>query len=268
MLLSSAVLSLMAVSSAGFSCPKSLPAISWSYVVTPKAGKEFRRVDVEVVTLEKVEVAVPDNRVYFTAQVTPDGFARVHIANKSNEHIEGLSIMQKLEGKLEGALRARRIVSKSPLIVEDFLRLAYTVEKDGIRINLPPIRPGEEIQLEYTMNAKILFQPQLLSPVAKSEKIQERVVRVHSFYFAPGQTRLGEKELEKLLMELSLLPAQGDFRLVVKGYADASGKRSVNARIARERATQVVNLLLKNSIACIEKDPQRQSLTGMSFDIR
>ncbi len=62
-----ALLSSLIVATPSLSCPVSLPKISWSYEVSPKVGREYRRVDVDIVKIEKVSSVLPDSRLSYKA---------------------------------------------------------------------------------------------------------------------------------------------------------------------------------------------------------
>ncbi len=171
------------VATPSFSCPEGLPRISWSYEVSSKRGKEYRRVDVEVVKIEKVSTVLSDKRLSYKASVSPDGSVKVEVYNKSAETIKDVVISQKLEGSFEGLVRARRILSRHPLIVEDFITAPYRVEGDNLYIGVPAIHAGEQLQLEYSVRASVIYRPSLISPVVRSEEVREKIVRRYSFYF-------------------------------------------------------------------------------------
>lgn len=256
------------VSTPSFSCPEGLPKLSWSYEVSHKKGKEYRRVDIEIVKSERVSIVIPDNRLSYKTSVSPDGFIRVEVLNNSNETIKDIIISQRLEGIFEGLVRARRILSRSPLIVEDFINAPYNMEEGKLYIGIPILHAGEQLQLEYSIKASIIYRPKLVSPVVKKEEVRERVVKSYTFYFPLGKTKLNDLIVERLIMEISLLPSGEDYRIRVKGYADSAGSLPVNERIAKERAMNLISLITSRSLACLEKHHYAESLTGTPLEAK
>lgn len=259
--------SLMAAATS-FSCPGDLPSISWGYEVSQKRGKEFRRVDVEIVRIERVSTLVPDSRLSYSVWTSPEGYVRVEIVNRSREAIRDVIISQRVEGGFEGTVRAKRILSRSPLIVEDFITAPYKIEGNNLYIGIPAMSAGEQLQLEYSINSHVVYRPYLASPVIRREELRERVVGKHSFYFSVGKTGLDVEAVERLMVELSLLPYGENYRVRVKGYADAVGRVDINERIAKERAMGLVNLLTRRNLACLEKQHYADVLTGTPLLVR
>ncbi|MCX8164692.1 MAG: hypothetical protein N3D14_04785 [Aquificaceae bacterium] len=245
-----------------------MPAVSWSYEVVPKKGIEYRRVDVQIVKLEKYQVYHPDSRISFKTHISPEGTVKIELANKSSEHLRDIIITQNIEGRLDGLVRARRMISKNPLIVEDFITAPYHMDGNQLYIGIPALSSGEELQLEYRVLSSVIYKPILASPTIKKDVVQERVVKKYSFYFPIGGVELDRRAIEKLLVEVNLLPLEDGYRIKVKGYADAIGRHSTNMRIARARAEGLANLMVRESLACLEKGHYAGSLTGTFREAR
>ncbi len=260
--------SLLMIYTPSFSCPNSLPKVSWSYEVSPKMGKEYRKVDVEIVKIERVSNILPDNRLSYATFVNPDGFVRVEVINKSNETIRDVVISHKLEGGFEGLVRARRVISKNPLIVEDFITAPYKLEGGNLYIGVPAIHAGEQLQLEYSVKASVIYRPRLVSPVVRNEETREKVVRKYSFYLPIGKVELRDKLIEKLMVEVNLLPSGEEYKIRVKGYADSVGNIHINKRIAKERAMNLVKVISSRNLACIENQRYADSLTGTPLEAK
>lgn len=265
---SAVFLSPLIIAPASFSCPKGLPKISWSYEVSPKRGKEYRRVDVEIVKIEKVSSILPDDRLSYKVFISPEGFIRVEVLNKSNETIRDVVISHRLEGSLEGLVKARRIISKNPLIVEDFITAPYKLEGKNLYIGVPVVHAGEQLQLEYSVKASVIYKPHLVSPVVKNEETREKVVKKYSFYFPIGKVELRDKFIEKLMVEINLLPSDEEYKIRVKGYADSVGNIHANERIAKERAMSLVKTLSTRNLACIENPHYADTLTGTPLEAK
>ncbi len=75
--------------------------------------------------------------------------------NKSNEPIRDVVISHRLEGSFEGLVRARRVLSRNPLIVEDFITAPYKIEGGNLYIGAPVIYAGEQLQFEYSVKSKV-----------------------------------------------------------------------------------------------------------------
>lgn len=249
-------------------CTSNLPQISWGYTVSKQRGKEYRRVDLEIIKLEKIQKVYPDQRVSLREYVSPDGFVKVEISSKSSEVLKNVVVTQKIDGQFDGFIRAKRILSKSPLIVEEYITAPYHIEKDMLYIGIPVIYPGEEMQLEYRVNASIIYRPTLTSPVIKRETIHENVVRRYSFYFSVGKVEADRSFFENLLVYMQNLPSDGEYRIRVIGYADSVGKRQINTIIAKERAKRVVSLLLRERVACLERQHYADTLTATPLDAK
>lgn len=256
------------IAPASFSCPNGLPKVSWSYEVSSRKGKEYRRVDVEIVKIEKVSSILPDSRLSYNVSLSPEGFIRVEVLNKSNETIRDVIIYHKVEGSLKGSVRARRIISRSPLIVEDFVIVPYKWENENLYIGVPAIHAGEQLQLEYSVKAPVIYRPRLVSPVVKNEETREKVVRKYSFHFPVGKVRLSDQVIEKLMAEVHLLPSGEEYKIRVKGYADSVGNIHTNERIAKERAMNLVKTLSTSNLACIENQHYADTLTGTPFEAK
>lgn len=251
-----------------FSCSEGLPRISWSYEVSQKRGKEYRRVDVEIVKTERVSSVLPDSRLSYKVSITPDGFVKIEVFNKSNETIKDVVISQKIEDGFEGFVRARRILSRNPLVVEDFITAPYKIEGGNLYIGVPSISAGEQLQLEYSVKASVIYRPSLISPVVKREEVREKIVKKYSFYFPVGRVKLDDFVIEKLMVEVGLLPTGKDYSIRIKGYADSVGSMHVNERIAKERAKNLVSILTNRNLACLEKQHYAEGLIGTPLEAK
>lgn len=251
-----------------YPCSGKLPRIRWDYEVSTKKGEKYRRVDIQIVKLERHEIVHPDSSISFKGEVSPQGFVKVELHNTSNKIVKDIIIAQTLEGSVDGLVKARRIVSKSPLVVEDFTTAPYHMENNRLYIGVPKMMPGEVLHLEYRAKASFIYKPVLISPSVRIEKVEEKVIRNYSFYFKPGQREVDAKFLEKLLMEVRLLPEEGNYTIKVRGYADASGSYRVNSGLARERAERLVNHMLKESVACLERQFYAEGLTGTPLEAK
>ncbi|MCS6998178.1 MAG: hypothetical protein NZL86_02135 [Aquificaceae bacterium] len=250
------------------SCTESMPRVSWDYEVSPKKGKEYRRVDIHILKVERYQTLHPDSRLFLRSEVSPSGYVRVEVSNGSGETISNIVITQALEGSIEGLIRGRRILSRSPLLVEDFVTAPYNMERNKLYIGVPKLMPGETLQLEYRVLASFIHRPVIASPIVKKERVEEKVVGSYSFYFEQGKTRVDKKFLEKLMMEVSLLPFEGEYEIRVKGYADASGPYRISSNLARKRAEQLVSHMLSGSVACLKNYFYAKGLTGTPIETK
>lgn len=264
----SSLISAILLSSSLYACPTSLPQVSWEHMVVSKKGKEYRKVEVEFIKVEKEQVVLPDERVYFESYASPEGYVSVKLKNKSGTIIKDIIIAQKIERSFDSFVKVKRIISRSPLIVEDYLSAPYNMERNTVYIGLPKLGPNEEVVLEYKVSSGVVYSPKLLSPVVKIERKREWVVNKYVFYFKAGETRIEEKAFERLAMYVHLLPYGDNYMIKVKGFADATGKSHINERLARERAENLVKLLTQNNLACIEKKTYAGNLTGTDLEAR
>lgn len=241
--------------------------MSWDYEVSPQKSKEYRKVEVHVFNLEKYESFEPDRRISYRAQVSPDGYIRVEIANKGKEVISNIVLSQTVDGSIEGLINVRRIISKSPFVVEYSTLTAQNPEKGKFYITIPSLSSNEELFLEYRVVASFIQKPVLVSPAVKREGFRERLVGSYRLYFDKGKVKVEEGFVKKLLADIALLP-QGQYEIRVRGYADSTGNFLNNFALARKRAENLVRTLLKSEVACLERDHHIGGLTGTPLDIR
>ncbi|MEN3028856.1 MAG: hypothetical protein ABDH29_06545 [Aquificaceae bacterium] len=251
-----------------YPCSGKLPRIRWDYEVSTEKGEEYRRVDVQIIKVERYENIQPDSSLSFKAEINPQGFVKIELHNRSNRIVKDIIITQTLEGSVDGLVKAKRILSKSPLVAEDFITAPYHMENNRLYIGIARMMPGEVLQLGYRLQASFINRPILLSPVVKRERVEEKVIRNYTFYFKPGQSEVDIRSLEKLLMEVRLLPEEEEHIIRVKGYADASGPYRISSNLAKKRAEKLVNQMLIESVACIESYFYAEGLTGTPIEAK
>lgn len=252
-----------------FPCSLGTPRVSWSYEVSSRKGKEYRRVDVEIIEFTRTQVTERDPRILINSNLNPGGLVHVDLKNVGDNHIEDIVLLQVAKGIASGFIKARKILNRTPLIVEDFIMVPYRQEGENIYIGLASLKPGEHLLLNYKIDGYYLSPPSIVSPVIKKEKVQASLFKRYSIYFGPGQRKIDESLLiERIITDVSLLPYDREYRIRVKGYADSTGRRKVNQVIARERALWIVKSLLESKVACIDTPQRAESLIGSALEIR
>jgi len=244
-------------------CPAEQPlTVEIEARTTDKVGKFYRRADVLIfIPLRKQEVVsteVPLHSEFSLRELSKGRFnISIHLKNLSSEEIDGARIEQEVGGKefSVGNVKARRILSKNPYIFE-FLSLYPTdIRENRIIINLPPIRPSEELELSYTVETKHkVFEPKIAKPSRKVKKDKEIYVLVgkYSLIFDYGKVSTEDINLKNISQVIEGLKGI-NIKPVVRIIGVADGKRSSeesNNRVAKERAMFVAQKIFGQELAC------------------
>ncbi len=244
-------------------CPVDRPlSVEIEAKTTDKVGKLYRRADVLIFIpirgQEIVSVKVPLDVKFSIQKLGKNRFGiSMRLRNMSAEEVDGARVEQEVEGRefSIGDMKAKRIISKSPYIFE-FLNLYPTDIRDNtVIINLPSIRPSEELELNYTMETKSRpAEPRVTIPQRKERREREAYVLVgkYSLMFDYGKVSTQDINLENVSQVIEGLK-DINIKPVVRIVGVADGKRSSeesNNRVAKERAMFVAQKIFGQELAC------------------
>ena len=243
-------------------CPGTLNvALEMSSETVDKVGKSFRRADVFVfIPVEKKLIKKEVNILESEHEIQRIGDHLFHIdvsvKNRTSVVSEDAVLEQPVgEGSdIEGRIEAKRVISRMPFIFEPINLYPTDIKPGRIIIKLPTIKPGEELELSYTVRGEAG------KPVVKSSKKIEvesderlyMLVAKYSILFGYGKTDTEDVNLQNLREVVEGFKMAG-LKPVVKIVGVADGKTvniERNREVAKERARFVAKELLGENFAC------------------
>lgn len=247
-------------------CPTGgvLPALELTAQTVDKQGKFYRRADVLVfIPVEKKLLSKEVNRLQSLSEIVEEEEGlfgvNVKIKNVSNSIVEGAYVEQPLGkgSELVGSIRAKKVISKFPLIVEPLSLYPTDLTKDKAVIKLPSLKPGEELELMYSVRGA-LDKP--AKPVVKrggtyttnSEDRLYMLVAKYSVLFGYGKTKTKDPNLENLKELIEGFRIAG-LRPVIRVVGVADGKTKNpgrNLRVAQSRAHFIAREVFGEDYAC------------------
>ena len=251
-------------------CPPSLDvSLDMESRTVKSEGREYRRADILVfipVTTDQV-ISLPSLREEFTVEEAWKDHHRVRISvrNVTFQKVEGASLVQR-GNVVEDSIEARRIISRTPLIFEP-IHLFPTDMRDGyIVIKLPPIGPGESLEVSYLVRGPKVEKPRVVGgEVTKTKKVYMLVAK-YSVLFGFGRTRTEDINLRNAREVLEGLRSAG-LRPLVKVVGIADGRTSDpkrNREVAERRARFVATEILGSRFACYIRRGFARETTGSS----
>lgn len=258
------VLFLLSLIALGFGvCPvDQSAALEISSKTLKEKGKVYRRADVliflpiEKKLIEKrVELLKVDARIYKIDESVYE--VRVTFKNRGGKVIENAVLEQVLgNSSFESeTIYGKRLISRTPLIFEPLSLYVTDLSRSKARISLPPVGPGEEIELVYRIRGKKPQKPSLVGNYTLVKEEEDRVymlVAKYSLLFGYGRTRTEDINLENIKELLEGFRKAG-LKPVVKvvGLADGVTKNlRKNEEVAKERARFVARRVLGENFAC------------------
>ncbi len=244
-------------------CPSDPPvALEIEAQTTDKVGKLHRRADVLIfIPMRKeelVSIDVPLDLKLSSTKIKENLFRiELKIRNLSVETVEEARIEQPVKGKFSlHDIRAKKVISRKPYIFE-FVDLYPTDIKEGsVVINLPSLRPSEELEVSYKLETESEFlKPKVLGGMKKEIKETKEVyilVGKYSLLFDYGKTATEDINVENVSYVIDNLKAM-KIKPVVKIVGVADGKSTSdtkNRRVAKERALFVAEKILGSEFAC------------------
>ena len=243
-------------------CPGTLNvALEMSAETVDKYGTNFRRADVFVfIPVEKKlirkEVSILESH-HEILKLGGDLFQiDVHIKNRTSVASEDAVLEQPVDkaSDIDGRIEAKRVISRLPYIFEPLSLYPTDIRPGKIVIKLPPLKPGEELELSYRIKGK---PGEPLVKSAKRYEIEEderlyMLVAKYSFIFGYGKTKTRDVNLSNLKEIVKGFKLAG-LKPIVKivGIADGKTKNlKKNKEIAKERARFVARELLGENFAC------------------
>jgi hypothetical protein len=237
-------------------CPPALDvSLDLESKTVTQEGKEFRRADllifIPVDTKDLVKVSSLRTEFGFD-RLGPDLYrVSVRIRNVSFGKVEDAYLLQ--EGRIvEDSLEGRKVISRLPLIVEPLSLLPTDIGEGGVTVKLPPIGPGEEIEVSYLVPGKKVKVPRVVGGVLKRRKKVYLLVAKYSVLFDFGKVRTEDLNLRNIREVLEGLRRAG-LRPVVRIVGVADGRTrdpSKNRRVAEGRARFVAAEVLGTKYAC------------------
>ncbi len=226
-----------------------------------KEGKNFRRADVFVFIpvekkLIKKEVSVLESN-HNILKLGEDLFQiDISLKNRNSVVLED-AILEQPVGKnsdIEGRIEAKRVISRLPYIFEPLTLYPTDIRPGKIVIKLPPVKPGEELELSYRVRGEA-GEPMIKSTkryeVEESERLYMLVAK-YSLLFGYGKTKTEDVNLSNLKEIVRGFKLAG-LKPVVKIVGVADGKTwnvKRNREVAQERARFVARELLGENFAC------------------
>lgn len=226
-------------------------------------GSNYRRADVLLlipVKLEKGEIkTLAGIRKHFSIKRAGSvQNIRVRISSITSRTIDNAYLKQELpEGSLFNEnIKARKIISRNPLIVEPINLYPTDRKRNSFIVKMPPLRPGEAIELSYTIiSSKKVQKPSVYGDTITLRKESDPVyilVGKYSIKFPFASSRTQDINLENIRDVIATLSEAG-LKPIVKVFGIADGKtinRAKNERVARARARFVATEILGKNFAC------------------
>ena len=226
-------------------------------------GSNYRRADVLLfipVRIDKGEIRTLSGvRKHLNIQRTGSiQRIRVRISSITSKTIDNAYLKQELpEGSIfNESIKARKIISRNPLIVEPINLYPTDRKRNSFIVKMPPIKPGESIELSYTIvSVKKVKKPSLFGDRVAVKKESDPVyilVGKYSIKFPFASSRTQDINLENI-REVILNLSEAGLNPIVKIFGIADGKttnRAKNERVARARARFVATEILGKNFAC------------------
>ncbi len=225
-------------------------------------GKNYRRADVLIfIPIDREIMKKESLFLEKSIKIHSMGGKRyrvdVRLKNVSDVTIDDAYLEQKIEnGSFHESIQAVKVLSRTPYIFEPISLYPTDITGNRVIVKLPPIKPGEELELSYTLSAKREPPvPKLKGYFRMLRYSKERIyilVAKYSFLFGYGKTKTKDLNFENIREILRGFKEAG-LKPVVKVIGLADGKTRnpwKNSEVARRRAQFVAVKVLGNSYAC------------------
>ncbi|MDQ7038987.1 MAG: hypothetical protein Q9N26_07320, partial [Aquificota bacterium] len=153
--------------------------------------------------------------------------------NLSPNEVEDAYLIQ--EGRVrEESIEGRKVISRLPLIVEPVDLLPTDIKEGEVVVKLPPLGPGEEMEVSYLVAGGDIEQPRVVGGTVEKEKRVYLLVAKYSVLFPFGSARTEDVNIRNIREVLEGLRRSG-LKPAVKVVGIADGKSSdpkKNRRVA------------------------------------
>ncbi len=244
-------------------CPTGLgTSLELSSKTVKNKGKNYRRADVLIfIPIEKEEIVREVSVVRSKVELQHVGEGKflvsVFLRNISDITVDGAILRQPLNrNRIGERVEALRVISRVPYIFEPLSLFVTDMSDREALIKLPPLKPGEELELRYVViGEKKPVKPSVEKVQSALERKSKRIymlVAKYSLLFGYGKVRTEDINLRNIREILDGFRRAG-LKPVVKivGLADGVTRNSrKNKEIAERRARYVARKVLGGNYAC------------------
>lgn len=227
-------------------------------------GSNYRRADVlifiPVQVKEEGKVKLFSGLRKIASVEEEGGSFRVNLRLYSitNKTIDNAFVKQEIPkgSRFDENIKALKVLSRNPYISEHISLYPTDIRKNNLIIKLPPIKPGEELDISYSLSGKEKPPvPSVSGGTLEREDVGDPVymlVGKYSFKFPFASHVIKDINFDNIREVIAGLNRAG-LKPVVKIFGMADGKTKdpeKNMEVARKRASFVARKVLGENYAC------------------